>query len=214
MGRLAAMSVRRLILLLPVLVLVGLMPGHARAAAAGDAAAFIDNLVQQGLQTLRQEGITEEQREQRFTAMLHEDFDVPRIARYVLGRYWTSASEADRNEFGGLFERWVVRSYASRLGQYTSESVKVMGARAESDTGTVVSSQILHPNGPPTKVEWRVSTQGGKYKIIDIEVEGVSMALTEREEIAAVLQRAGGTVVALNKTLADKLRGDTATAAH
>ena len=140
-------------------------------------------------------------------AILRQDFDLPRIARYVLGRYWTSASADERANFTRLFEQWVVQTYGARLSRYSQETVTVTGTRPENGADAVVTSAIVHPSGPPTHVAWRVSGQPGSYRIVDIDVEGVSMALTEREEIAAVIERSGRTVTALNRSLEEKLRG-------
>ena len=81
--------------------------------------------------------------------MLHLNFDIPRISRFVLGRYWTTASDDDRNAFNGLFEEWVVRTYSQRFKDYGGENIKVLGSRAESDTSFVVQSQLIHPDGSP-----------------------------------------------------------------
>ena len=67
--------------------------------------------------------------------------------------------------------------------------MKVDGTRPVSDQITIVLSQIDHASGPPTKVEWRVRHDGNDYKIVDVEVEGVSMALTERDEFASAIQQ-------------------------
>ena len=201
------------------LALLGSLAVPARTAlAAGpeeaDAARFVDAVVAAGLATMHDKALSPAEREQRFASLLTAKFDLPRIARYVLGRYWIGASDDERRTFAALFGRWVVRSYSGRLSQYSQETMKVTGARAKSGSGAIVASVIVHPQGPPTNVEWRVERGTEGWRIVDIDVEGVSMALTEREEIAAVIQRDGGTVAALNRSLADKLRGETADAAH
>ena len=125
---------------------------------------------------------------------------MPRISRFVLGRYWTTAADQDKQTFQKLFEDYVVRAYAARFSEYSGEEVKVLGARAESETVTLVTSQFLRPNGaPPAKIDWRVRKQDNDFKIVDIDVEGVSMAVTQREEFGSVIQRDGGTVAGLNK---------------
>src|SRR5258707_8280915 len=91
--------------------------------------------------------------------MLDSKFDMPRISRFVLGRYWTTASDQDKQNFQKLFEDYVVRAYAARFSQYSGEQVKVIGARPESETVTLVTSQILRENGaPPAKID-RKSTR-------------------------------------------------------
>ena len=81
------------------------------------------------------------------------------------------------------------------------------GSRPETADITVVSSEIIHPNGdPPVKVTWRVRKGASGYKIIDVGVEGVSMMLTQREEFASVIERNGGTVAGLTQAIEQKLR--------
>ncbi|MDE1969380.1 MAG: ABC transporter substrate-binding protein [Alphaproteobacteria bacterium] len=175
-------------------------------AAQTDPAAFVDGLVQEALTILRNPQMPDAQREVRFNTLLRSGFDIPRIARFVLGRYWVSASDQERAQFGELFAQWVVRTYSARFKSYSGEIIKVTGARAESPTSYVVSSQLIHTNGaPPTTIYWHVNKSGDDLKIIDVEVEGVSMALTEREEIASVIQRDGGTVTGLNQQLQQRL---------
>jgi phospholipid transport system substrate-binding protein len=205
------MRVRPVLLILAVF-LIGL--GSARAAPP-EAANFINRLVAEALDTIRDTSLSDPARSQRLDDLLKSSFDIPRISRYVLGRYWSATSEDDRRAFAQLFERWVVRTYAGRLSEYRGQGVKVIGARAEGESGAVVSSEIVNQEGPPTKLEWRVSDSSGNYKILDVDVAGVSMALTEREEISAVIQENGGTVAQLNVVLARKLDiQNTADASH
>ncbi|HYL33353.1 MAG TPA: ABC transporter substrate-binding protein [Stellaceae bacterium] len=197
---------------LSVLVVVGallLWTAPVRADQT-DPATFVDGLVQQALTILRNPQMPDTQREERFGTLLRSGFDIPRIARFVLGRYWLSASDQERAQFNQLFTQWVVRTYSARFKQYSGETIKVTGARAESPTSYVVSSQLIYTNGaPPTTIYWHVSKATSDLKIIDVEVEGVSMALTEREEIASVIQRDGGTVAGLNQQLQQRLSDGT-----
>ena len=192
---------------LMVLVLAFVLPATAsRAAPATNAGTFIQNLVSQAIDLLNNKQMAAPDREQHFTALLHDNFDIPRIARFVLGRYWRTATPQERQEFTQLFGRWVVQTYSARFSEYRGETVKVTGTRDESPTSSIVSSQLIRPNGtPPAKVDWRVRHENGDYKIIDVDVEGVSMALTQRDEFASVIQRNGGTVASLNHVLEQKL---------
>jgi phospholipid transport system substrate-binding protein len=201
--------------LLVVVASLGLAAPGARATTAPDAASFIKTLISEGLQALNEKQISPQVREQRFMKVLEQDFDIPRISRFVLGRYWNTASEQERDTFAKTFQQWVIRAYASRFGDYSGDDVKVnvTGDRAESDTNHVVTSQVVRPNAPPAHVDWRVRKQGDDYKIIDVDVEGVSMALTQREEFASVIQRNGGTVAGLINALEQRIAsGDTSAA--
>ena len=182
-------------------------------AAQTEPATFVDGLVQQALTMLNNPQMPDSEREQRFSTLLQSGFDIPRIARFVLGRYWLSASDQERSQFNQLFTQWVVQTYSARFKDYGGETVKVAAVRPESPTSYVVTSQLIHATGgPPTTIYWHVNKTGDDLKIVDVEVEGVSMALTEREEIAAAIQRDGGTVAGLNQQLKQRLDSGTASA--
>lgn len=186
----------------------------AKAAAPSDAAGFVNDLVNSALKTLDNKQLSEEERAKTFRELLDRDFDMPRISRFVLGPYWREASDQEKQQFQKLFEDYVVRSYAQRFSEYSGEQVKVTGSRPESETSTLVQSQVVRQNGPPAKVDWRVRKDDKGFKIVDVDVEGVSMVLTQREEFSSVIQRSGGTVAGLNKELQQKLaQGDTSLAA-
>jgi phospholipid transport system substrate-binding protein len=186
----------------------------AKAAAPSDAAGFINDLINTALKTLDNKQLSADDRAKTFRELLDRDFDMPRISRFVLGPYWREASDQEKQQFQKLFEDYVVRSYSKSFSEYSGEQMKVTGSRPESETSTLVQSQVIRQNGPPAKVDWRVRKQDNDFKIIDVDVEGVSMVLTQREEFSSVIQRSGGTVAGLNKELQQKLaQGDTSLAA-
>ncbi len=205
---------RRLLRLLILVVGLSLAAGGLGKAAGSDPVGFINELVDQALKALDNKQLSTEDRARQFRELLDQDFDMTRIAHFVLGRYWKEASEQDRQRFQMLFEEYVVRAYAQRFSDYSGEKVKITGSRPESETSTLVQSQIIRPDGaPPAKVDWRVRKADGGFKIVDVDVEGVSMVLTQREEFSSVIQRSGG-LAGLNKTLEQKLAsGDTTLAA-
>lgn len=205
------MSLRRPLTLLVAVFLLGFSTVGLRAAPAGEAVHFIDDLVKQALTMLNDKQMTDHQRAERFRTLLEANFDIPRISRFVLGRYWKKANDQEKRGFQQLFEEYVVRSYAARFRTYggdkvSDDVVKITGARPESDISTVVTSQIRRTDGaPPVRVDWRVRKGENGLRIVDVDVEGVSMALTQREEFSSVIQRNGGTVAGLNRELEQKL---------
>lgn len=198
-----------LVLVVPLLIAVG----SARAAPTGDAdakaTAFMNNLWTRTLELLNKKTPVAE-RQARFREMFHNDFDSPGIARFVLGRYWRTASPEEQKEFLKLFENYVVFVYTARLSDFEGEQFKINGAR--SDQGSViVSTDVITPGAPqPLKVDWRLVSDDGAYKISDVIVEGVSMLATQRSEFASVIQRHGGQV----QGLLDLMRAKTASAAQ
>jgi phospholipid transport system substrate-binding protein len=183
--------------------------GDARAMQAADPSALITQLVTQAIGLIADKETPEAERESKFRNLLRNGFDIARISRFVLGRYWNGATDQQRKEFGQLFEDWVVRTYSARFTSYSGEKIQVIGTRPESETTTVVLSQFVSPTGaPPAKVEWHVRKSGDNdYEVVDVSVEGVSMALTQRDEIGAVADRSGGSVAGLNQALQQKIKG-------
>lgn len=176
--------------------------GGPAGAQDGDLAAFITELGDTALQMLANGDLTDEERVAEFRLILMKGFDLPLIGRYALGRHWRRATVDERREFNELFESFIVESYAARLGQYGGETFEVTGARTEDEPDSVVRSEIVQLNGPRVRVDWRVRSVDGAYKVVDVVVEGVSMLITQRDEFSSVIQRSGGQV----EGLLDRLR--------
>jgi phospholipid transport system substrate-binding protein len=187
-----------------VLVAVAAIP-PVTVRAAMDPVAFIGDLGRRALDVLSNRA-PPPVREARFRQLYREDFDGPLIARFVLGRYWRIASPQEQQEFMHLFEDYVVLAYAARLSNYSGEQFRVLGSRPDRDV-TIVSSEIQRPNGAPAvKVDWRLVDDRG-FKIADVVVDGISMAVTQRQEFASVIQRHGGQVGGLLMLMREKTAG-------
>jgi phospholipid transport system substrate-binding protein len=100
-------------------------------------------------------------------------------------------------------EDYLVRFYGQRFAQYGGESLRVTGSQTD-PAGVIVTSQIIRPQGPPIEVDWRLGVSDGRYKISDVVVDGVSMALTHRSDFAAIIQRNGGQVTGLLATMREE----------
>jgi phospholipid transport system substrate-binding protein len=138
--------------------------------------------------------------------LFQANFDGPGIARFVLGRYWRSASQDEQQEFLRLFEDYVVFVYGTRFSSLSGETLKIRGSRAE-ESGVVVSTDIISPGGEaPIKIDWRLVTDNGVFKINDVVIEGISMMVTQRSEFASVIQRHGGQVSGLLSLMREKTK--------
>ncbi len=189
-----------------VALVSSLFCGNAFAASATDPAAVVNDLVSNALGMLADKNLAAKDREIKFQALFDQDFDVPRIARFVVGPYWNNASEEDRQSFGQLFEQWVVHIYAGGLGNYNGEKVEVTGSRPMGETTMVVSSRVVHPDSATSeKVDWVLRRGNEGYKVIDVNVEGMSLVMTAREEITSAIDHNGGTVAGANNALRLKL---------
>jgi len=180
-------------------------PVKAADAFSQEASSFVASLGAEAISTITAPNLTEGERISRFRTLFVKGFDIPAIARFVLGRYWRSATPEQQQEFMRLFENMVVQTYAQRFREYSGEQLKVNGAREEGDGRAIVSSQIVQPNGgQPVRIDWRVAKVGSANKVYDVIVEGVSMSVTEQQDFGSVIQRQGSGVDGLIAQLRDK----------
>ncbi len=185
------------------LLLVAAAP--VRAADPAQAQSFIEGLGQRAVEILNEPDLDADRAVAQFRTLFRESFDIPTIGRFVLGRYWRTASREQQQEYLELFENMVVETYARRFTEYSGETFRVLGSRGEGEGDTMVQSQIVRPAGPPIQVAWRVRERNGQFRIIDVSIEGVSMAVTQRNEFGAVIQRNGGRIEPLLETLRGRI---------
>ena len=196
---------RRIFLSIVWLLIASASATAATNAIAADPNVFMNELWGQTIEVLSNK-VPRAERLMRFRQLFQADFDGPGIARFVLGRYWRSASEQEQQEYLKLFEDYVVLVYGTRLSKFNGETFKLLGSRTE-ESGTIVSTDIISPSGEaPIKVDWRLITDHGAFKINDVIIEGISMLATQRSEFASVIQRHGGQVGGLLELMRERTR--------
>jgi len=179
---------------LALMILVAVSP-VSQAPAATDPNAVVTDFGNRMLTMLDQPQASAQDRQRQFAALLDQDFDFQAISRFVLGRYWKTATDAEKAQFAAVFKDYVVQSYSKRFDEFKGSSFKVVGIRAESDTSSVVRTTVMRPaGGQPANVDWRVAKEGDGYKITEVSIEGISMSLTHRDEFASIMERNGGSV--------------------
>ena len=176
-----------------LLAAVALCAGPAYSATTpGEASAFVRELGNDAIRVLSTKELNLAQREAKLQTVLYTNFDIPVIGRFALGRYWRQASSEQKNDYLKLFGKFIVQNYASKLGGYSGESLKFLSETPlKNKIDVLVNTRIERPSGPPIKITWRVRSRDKARRIIDVMVEGVSMALTQREQFAAVVRQHG-----------------------
>ena len=187
------------------------LTGAGRAASAdGDtvgASKFIESMAKEAIAALTEKSVSRDERIKRFHVLLDEHFAVDTIGRWVLGRYWNDATEPERKEYLSLFEELIVTTYVDRFNNYSGEKLTVSSTVPATGGDLLVNSQIKRPTGgDPLDVGWRVRDQGGKFKVVDVIVAGVSMGQTQRSEFSSVIRRNGGQVEGLLAKLREDLK--------
>lgn len=179
------------------------MAATGAAADGRGADIFIKKVGQQAIDSLTGKDVDDAERQARFRKILNQTFEVPLIARFTLGRFWRRTSEEQRKEYVGLFEDFIVKAYAARFRDYSGETFTVGKVREIDERDALVQSEITLKDGRRIVVYWRVRGNS-EFKIIDVIVEGVSMAITQRDEFAAIINQNGGKVDGLLTTLRQK----------
>ncbi len=171
---------------------VAAIGGPARADTAADARAFIQKLADNAMNTVAVKGLNDEERAKRFRTLFVDTFDLPEIGKLVLARHWKTATPEQQQEFLALFEDVQVYTWTRRFKDYSGETLEILGVQAEGEADILVDSRMLREKLEPIAVGWRVRKSGDTFKVLDIKVEGASMALTHRSEYSSVIQGNGG----------------------
>jgi len=119
-----------------------------------------------------------------------ELFDFGEIARRALGRYWQPLTEAQRQEFVGLFADLLERSYISKIELYGGEKIVYSGDRVEGDLATV-STKIITKNGTEVPVDYRLFKKGDRWMVYDVNIEGISLVSNYRTQFNKIIQTNG-----------------------
>jgi phospholipid transport system substrate-binding protein len=192
-------------LLAPIVVLCAIWLQPAAAAVdASQAADFLTELQEKAASRLGDASISSEEREQYFRQLFNENFNVPAIGRFIIGRYWRRVSDADKQAFLKVFEDAMVQRFLSLLAKNSKERFKIGTVTPHSERDVLIHSRIDRNGAEPYRVVWRVRETDGSFKILDIVAEGVSMAITLRSEYGSVLKNNGGNLPQLTDALRDK----------
>lgn len=151
----------------------------------------VQTLADSALTTLRRDDVTLEEREAAFRDLLRQGFNLEAIGNLALARNRLDATPIELEEFHRLFAEFVLARYSMLLGGYAGESFVILEAQDSGRRDVVVLSEINRPGGDVIHAAWRVRDYGGTPKIIDVQVENVSMVIAQRDEFNAVIQRGG-----------------------
>ncbi len=195
--------------------LVWTAPGMAAPDdRAGQAAAFIQSLGAELLAIQAEAGDgagdgtgdgTAATRSAGLEGLIRRGFDLDLTSQLVLGKYWNRASQAHRQAFRELFAQYLLHSYARHLKAYRVETLAIVSSNPVGKSDFLVETRVegAAENDPANPV-WRLRLRDGGFKIIDVHVDGISLALTERSQFGSVIRRNGfdGMLSALRKRVA------------
>ena len=194
---------------LPVLIIfASLIIGFKPALSAPfeeEATIFVQDLAEKAILELTDKTAPRETRIQRFREYFNDHFAVTGIGKWILGRHWRKANEAEQEEYLILFEDLMVVSYVDRFAAYAGEPLHIHKAIVQDEKNATVFSEIHQKDGDPAvRVDWRVARKDTLYKIVDVIVEGTSMSNTLRSDFGSIIRQRGGKISGLLAALREK----------
>ena len=147
--------------------------------------------------------LSKEEKMEQLKIIAKKTVDIKGIGNYSLGAYRKGLSDQKKDEYFDIFEQYFLISFASRLAEYTDPKIRVDSQKKLNDKYTMVSSTLLATSEKPEiKIDWRVITKNPDNPlIIDVIIEGVSLAKVQREEFNSIIQSNDGDINALFSTL-------------
>jgi len=150
---------------------------------------FVTEIVNDAISKLSDKNINKDEKIKFIEKIASENIDINALGLYTLGELRKSSNKKDIIKYQQSFEKYFLKSLTSRLTDYSSSKFIVLGVDKKSSNYTIVSSKVA-PNdgGPEIKIDWRVYTKNPEKPLIrDLIVEGLSLARTQKEEFASIL---------------------------
>ena len=181
-------------------LLVFLLHNLAFSISENEANKFIVDIGNHAIKILKIPVDDKEKRKKELQNLLQQKFDMPFIAKIILGKkIYKETAKEKFNEFTKVFELHIVKVYSSQLGTYKGQKFTVNNTELKKKDAFVYST-IESPDYPTTNIVWRVRSRENNLKVIDMQVEGVSLLRTKRNDFEMVLNSQGldGLIITLN----------------
>ena len=163
---------------------------------------FVQSTVNRASQILSK-NISKEEKMIGLKIIAKETVDIKGIGFYSLGSAKNNLNENQKRIYFDLFEKYFLKSFSSRLSEYTNPKINVESKKVINENYTIVNSVLIStPDRPEVKIDWRIYTKNPEEPLIrDLIIEGLSLARTQKEEFASILNSNDGDIKALFETL-------------
>ena len=163
---------------------------------------FVQSTVNRASEALNNK-YSKEEKIEKLKQIASETVDIRGIGFYTLGAYRKSISEDEKKEYEILFKKYFLKSFASRLAEYSNPEIEVISKEKLNENYTMVSSKLVATEQrPEVKIDWRIYTKKPQNPLIrDLIIEGLSLARTQKEEFSSIIQSNDGDINALFDTL-------------
>tara|TARA_B110001450_G_C17584661_1_gene466449 strand:- start:31 stop:627 length:597 start_codon:yes stop_codon:yes gene_type:complete len=158
-------------------------------AYSSDPKEFVDELISEAITILSNKNLSKEDKSKFIEKIALENIDIDALGLYTLGELRKSSDKEVIIEYQKTFEKYFLKNLTSRLSDYSASKFEIVDADKKSSNYTIVNSKIIPKDGsPPIKIDWRIYTRNPEKPLIrDLIVEGLSLARTQKEEFASIL---------------------------
>lgn len=168
---------------------------------------FIKDTTAEGVEQIINADVSQAEKDKRFHKLLNNALDLDFIGQFVLGRNWKTANAQQRDQFITTYRDLNILNWSKRFNEFKGKNFVFKGTTPSTSKGQIfVNSVVPMEQGEPAKVLWRVREKDGTYKIVDIVIEGVSIAQASRSEYTAFIKNNPGGLDALISDLKAKLK--------
>ena len=163
---------------------------------------FVQSTVNRASNVLSKD-ISKEEKINELKVIAKETVDIIGVGFYSLGQVRKDLNEKQKIKYSELFESYFLKSFSSRLAEYTNPEIEVLGKETLNKNYTIVNSLLIGTSDrPEVKIDWRIYTKSPENPLIrDLIIEGLSLARTQKEEFASILNSNDGDINVLFKTL-------------
>jgi phospholipid transport system substrate-binding protein len=168
---------------------------------------FVQSTVNRASEALNNK-YSKEEKIEKLKQIASETVDINGIGYYTLGAYRKNINEDQKKEYSNLFEQYFLKSFASRLAEYSNPEIEVLSKKKLNENYTMVSSILVGTEQrPEVKIDWRVYTKNPEIPLIrDLIIEGLSLVRTQKEEFSSIIQSNDGDINALFSTLKEFIK--------
>ena len=190
------MNIRKIFVLLLILNL------NAVYAKSVEPDVFVQSTVNRASAILTK-SISKEDKMNELKLIAKDTVDIRGIGLYTLGSFRKNLSENEKNEYSDLFENYFLKTFSSRLSEYTNPKIEVKDKKVLNKNYTIVNSLLVGTSErPEVKIDWRIYTKNADNPLIrDLIIEGLSLVRTQKEEFASILSSNNGDINSLFKVL-------------
>ncbi len=159
---------------------------------------FVQSTVNRASKALS-ENISKQQKIEKLKIIAKETVDIKGIGLYTIGSFIKEISDEQKKQYTLLFNKYFLKSFSSRLAEYSNPEIEVKSKKVINENYTMVSSVLIATEQrPEVKIDWRIYTKNPDNPLIrDLIIEGLSLARTQKEEFSSILQGSGGDINAL-----------------